>query len=1073
MRWVISCYCAALAIPALGGDGEEFFEARVRPVLVEKCLRCHGGEEKKSGLEVDSRAALLGGGKRGPAIVPGDPGKSLLVQAVRRSRPDLKMPPQERLPDAAVADIERWVREGAVWPAGGPRPTNTSTRPALPGPRAPDDPALKANLQLWLKADGGALEDGQPVHLWEDSSGHGRDLAATRGARRGGIGGPARFVAESAIHGHPAVRFEAESGLASSPSLPLESRGDAELTLVVVADLKPNPAAGNGILLGVGDAAPPTNPGRPLCAGIGIGHTAPDQLTFFGGFGNDAGLGAGSFRPLYDRPHILAVTRRRGPYRESVHFSIDGDPAPGEVWGSSQPLDLHHRDDLEIYMGQAQRWAGGVVGDIAEAIIYDRALEDDLRAGVEAHLSAKYSIPLPRAARSAARESARSAAAASHWSFQPVKSSDPPPDPEGWSGHPIDRFIAQRWREKGLRPVGPAGKRELLRRLHFDLTGLPPSPAEAQAFLADPSPAAFRECMERLLASPRYGERWGRYWMDVVRYADTAGDNADYPIPEARLYRDYIIDSFNADKPYDRFIEEQLAGDLLAREGPREEYASRVSATGFLALSRRYATGPYEFWHLTLEDAIDTVGQSILGLTVRCARCHDHKFDPITTSDYYALYGIFESTRFPWPGAEELESKKLPRQRFVSLLPPAEAAARLGSYRERIEALRKEIAAAESALAGQRDEARKKSEDALARKKAELLELERPGLPADLPGACAVEEGIPRHAAVQVRGNPEEKGPVVARGAPAFLTGGRPLEIPEGQSGRLQLARWLTRADHPLTARVMVNRIWQHHFGRGLVATPSNFGLRGAEPTHRELLDYLADRFVKSGWSVKEMHRLILTSKTWQLSSDSDEADAAKDTGNDFYWRHDRLRLDAEGIRDSMLLLCGRLDLSRPGPHPFPPMKDWHWTQHNQFKAVYPTDHRSVYLMTQRLQRHPFLGLFDGPDTNATTEKRASSTVATQALYLMNSPQVEEMAAGLARRLLSAPGSSWERLDLAHRLAYSRPASEEELARGQAYLARYVEGLAEAGGPADRREEEAWTSYARVLLSSNEFFHVD
>ncbi len=258
-----------------------------------------------------------------------------------------------------------------------------------------------------------------------------------------------------------------------------------------------------------------------------------------------------------------------------------------------------------------------------------------------------------------------------HWAFRPLGNPTAPPSAQD-SPQPIDRFLAARLQQESLTPVGPADRAALLRRAYFDLIGLPPEPEEIAHFLDDDSPDALASVVERLLASPRYGERWGRHWLDVVRYADTAGDNADYPVPEARLYRDYVIDAFNSDKPYDEFVREQLAGDLIATGHPNEKrrYAERVTATGYLALSRRFATAPYELWHLTLEDTIDTTGRAFLGLTLRCARCHDHKFDPVTQRDYYALYGIFSSTQFPWAGGEEFQSKQTPRQHFAPLLPP-------------------------------------------------------------------------------------------------------------------------------------------------------------------------------------------------------------------------------------------------------------------------------------------------------------------------------------------------------------------------------------------------------------------
>jgi hypothetical protein len=525
--------------------------------------------------------------------------------------------------------------------------------------------------------------------------------------------------------------------------------------------------------------------------------------------------------------------------------------------------------------------------------------------------------------------------------------------------------------------------------------------------------------------------------------------------------------------PYDQFVREQLAGDILAEQGPRDRYAEQVTATGFLALSRRYATAPYEFWHLTLEDTIDTLGQAFLGMTLRCARCHDHKFDPVTMRDYYGLYGIFESTQFPWAGGEEFQSMKFPRQHFVALAPRQTTAPRMKAHAERLAQMRSEIDRLDKGLAATPAAEKKATHERLARLRHEHLLLQRSGLPPDVPGAYAVREGKARDAAVQKSGDPSRPGIVTPRTGLAFLPGGAALAIPAGQSGRLQLAQWITRPDHPLTARVMVNRIWQQHFGRGLVVTPSNFGLRGEPPTHPELLDYLAAVFVESGWSVKAMHRLILTSKTWQLSSAHDETNVAKDTGNRLYWRHDRRRLDAEAIRDSLLSAAGSLNRQRAGPHPFPPIADWHWTQHNQFKAVYETPHRSVYLMTQRLVRHPFLALFDGPDTNTTTERRPVSTVPQQALHLMNSPEMQKLAEALGKRLLGATRDNAGRIRLAYLMCYARPPSDAEIARGEEYLRRYTEEARKTGIPDDHGERAAWTSYARVLLAVNEFVYID
>ncbi|MEX2558476.1 MAG: DUF1553 domain-containing protein, partial [Pirellulales bacterium] len=336
-----------------------------------------------------------------------------------------------------------------------------------------------------------------------------------------------------------------------------------------------------------------------------------------------------------------------------------------------------------------------------------------------------------------------------------------------------------------------------------------------------------------------------------------------------------------------------------------------------------------------------------------------------------------------------------------------------------------------------------------------------------------VTEGQPQDVPLQVRGEPRDPGPVVPRGVPGFLSKGESLEIPPGASGRLQLARWLTRPDNPLTARVMVNRVWQHHFGKGIVATPSNFGVRGAPPTHPELLDWLAAAFVDGGWHVKDLHRLIMSSKTYQLGGGDDEAAAARDPDNRLYWRYDRRRLEAEAIRDAMLAAAGNLDLARPGEHPFPPIESWSWTQHSPFKAVYESNHRGVYLMTQRIQRHPFLALFDGPDTNYSTDVRTQATVPLQALYMMNNPFVSRQAEGFARRLLAESADASGRIDLACQTAWGRPARPEEIERGLQYIHEYAAELARQGMATDQIEPAAWTSYARIVLTSNEFIYLD
>lgn len=657
-----------------------------------------------------------------------------------------------------------------------------------------------------------------------------------------------------------------------------------------------------------------------------------------------------------------------------------------------------------------------------------------------------------------------------HWAFEPLRVVSPPDDPSDWATSPIDRLISAGHRAHGVKPVDRAERSTLIRRASFDLVGLPPSPERIEAFLADDRPDAFARLIDELLASPQYGERWGRYWLDLARYADTAGDNSDYPIPQAYLYRDYVIDAFNADVPYDRFLHEQIAGDILAKEGPREDFARCVIATGFVAQAKRFGTFKLEDIHQIIEDTLNTTGQVVLGLSLRCARCHDHKFDPISSRDYYALYGIFASTSFPFAGAEE---EKRPSE-LAPLIPPTDVAARIGGHAQAIAELKSEIARKTEALKSAPPTAKEALEGELKQLRNALSRKEKEPALAGVPAAYAVREGKPADARIQKGGNPGDLGETVRRGVLTCLDRSGTLTIPEGSSGRLELARWLTSGPaRALAARVMVNRIWQHHFGKPIVPTPSDFGLRGTPPTHPELLEWLAGEFVASGWSVKAMHRRIMLSKTYQLAARVEPENAERDTGNAWYWRADRHPLDAEALRDAVLDLAGSLDRSRPGPHPFPPQEKWTYTAHHQFKAVYPSDHRSVYLMVQRLQPHPYLSLFNGPDTSLSTAVRDSATMPQQSLFLVNSAFIHQQAARLARALCALESHPPDRLRLAYLRVFGRTPTESDETRALAFLARYERSLEDEGLAPGRREIEAWSGLTRAMLASNEFIYVD
>ncbi len=636
------------------------------------------------------------------------------------------------------------------------------------------------------------------------------------------------------------------------------------------------------------------------------------------------------------------------------------------------------------------------------------------------------------------------------WAFQPVAR---PPVPGSKfqvpSANPVDAFIQQRLEKAGLTLSKPADKRTLLRRVTFDLTGLPPTPEEVDAFLKDDTATAYETVVERLLSSPHYGERWGRHWLDLVRYADTAGETSDHPVPHAWRYRNWVIDAFNRDLPYDEFLREQLAGDLIAAKGPPDQYASRVVATGFLATARRFDFDITKSMHLTHEDGIDTIGKALLGLTIGCARCHDHKYDAISARDYYALYGILDSTRFPFPGCEHTQQ---PRD-MVPLVSPTEWAQSVKPYQDKLAKLDARLSG-DVALAGGPTAVRGRVE------KAELL---KTAPKQDV--AYAVAEGKAADAKLHLRGDPEKPGEVVPRRWLEVL-GGTPLKD-KSASGRLELAGWIASKDNPLTARVMVNRLWLHHFGKGLVATPNDFGTRGEKPTHPQLLDWLAAEFVKSGWSVKALHRTILHSTTYRQSGDA-RPDAAKaDPANDFYWRFDRRRLSAEELRDSLLAVSGQLDRKPGEAHPIPPESSWSFTQHVPFGTFYDIDKRSVYLIQVRNRRHPFLGLFDGADPNATTPQRQTTTVPTQALYFLNDPFFHAQAAKVAEGVRAKPDT--ERVNELFRRALQRPPTDKDREFADAFLVRYRKAL---DGKPDA-DTAAWNALTRVLLASNEFLFVE
>jgi hypothetical protein len=673
------------------------------------------------------------------------------------------------------------------------------------------------------------------------------------------------------------------------------------------------------------------------------------------------------------------------------------------------------------------------------------------------------------------------------WSFQPVNVIETDkfrPAEDEADRNPIDILVQHQYRQRGLRPAPAATPRTLLRRVTFDLTGLPPTESEVSQFLSaferDPQ-QAYEQHVDRLLGSRAYAERWAQHWLDLVRYADTAGDAADFPIPEAYKYRNYVIDAFERDTPYDQFIREQIAGDLLPFESDEQRWR-QTTGTGYIAISRRIGVSPQGLRHITIEDTLNNLGKTFLGLTIGCARCHDHKFDPIPTADYYALYGIFDSTVYPHVGAEHQPW----RSNFVYRIGKEASDDRLREHRAELEVWNKKE---REALERYRDFQRKPINiPGYDRDKAwqDVLEVREQHRQVavrfpDLEIAYAAGEGEPHDVAVHIQGNPRKTEETVPRGFLQIL-GGAKLNSPDAGSGRRDLADWIASPDNPLTARVMVNRIWQHHFGAGIVATPSDFGVRGSAPSHPELLDFLATSFVENGWSIKALHRKILHSQTYQLSS-ADVAESAQvDPENQFFWRANRRHLDAEQLRDTILLLAGTLDRRIGERHPFPHRLTYFYRQHEPYVADFPTNQRTVYMFRQRIRKNEFLDLFDSPDGNLHVGNRRATLTTLQALFFINSEFAHEKSRLIAARFTK--GTDRERVRAAYQEIFGRPVADEELKGALAFVTELRRSWGKTTdvalvGPARGSKKltagdlPVWASFVRSMISSNEFLFID
>lgn len=681
-----------------------------------------------------------------------------------------------------------------------------------------------------------------------------------------------------------------------------------------------------------------------------------------------------------------------------------------------------------------------------------------------------------------------------HWAFKPMQVIPVPEvNDQEWAKHPIDAFIYSSLDSAGLRPNPTAKRQDLLRRAFYDLTGLPPSAQQIKEFSEDSSSVSFAKHVEDLLASPHYGERWGRHWLDLVRYAETNSYERDGPKPNAWKYRDYVIRSFNEDKPYDRFVAEQLAGDELD-----QVTKETLTATGYyrLGIWDDEPADPKLAIYDELDDILTTTSQVMLGLTINCARCHDHKIDPIPQKDYYSLLSMFADVT-SWGSRGDQRSNN---QIDVSSDELNERYRSNDEAKRKIDSEIREMEQAGIATMSAPDQRategpRKQREDVLKAKLKDHLSEEQwtayQGLKAEqkrieqearsLPpremvmGLARTQE--PKQMFVLQRGSPHVPGEPVDPDFPEIfnsesleLTSLKPSEKSSGR--RRALAEWITSKNNLLAARVAVNRIWQFHFGRGIVRSANNFGQLGTPPTHPELLDWLALRFIETGWSFKEMHRFIMSSRTYQMSSSIQEAAAAVDPNNDLFWKFDSRRLSAEEIRDSILLTNGSLNSNPYGPSFYPQLSrevlagqsrpGSGWGQSNEADQ----NRRSVYIHVKRSLLTPLLTAFDFPDPDLTCEDRFITLQPAQSLALLNSEFVHQQAARLAKSIEPQAIGDEEVVRKAILAVLSRKASEEEIENGTALIARLQSDFSV-------NRDRAVELYCLSVLNWNEFLFLD
>ena len=1153
IAWIPRCFVWTVTIATLGqglpgafpamalGDEAahpapeqvEFFEKRIRPLLVDKCWSCHAGDKVKGGLSLESGTLLRNGGDSGAVVTPGDPDDSLLLDAVKHLD-GLKMPPDGKLAESEIADLETWVRNGAVWPI--------------------------RKLQVPL---GNVFDDAAETSLADALASD--EFKATAGADDLGV--------DRVLFGWGEV-----AEVAPGVRINLGPLGASSLRYGEICNDAWNTIGG---LRTLGEPLPADAPRHE--AGIGLHANA--LITF-----DLTELRSAGQMPA-DTPFVFRAERaglnddvlRSGA---AVHMgvavvrSVEGGGSAVEVWVNGKPVACEATDGVWQLRGElpgvlrpdgvfaqfdvpvpaAARYlvlfSTAGEGPADNRISSDHAVFSGARLEFSTDSASVLQLVVSRELKITAEQRA-------FWSFQPIGRPEPPAvQQEKWVRQGVDRFILAELEKRGLSPSPEADRRTLIRRVTFDLIGLPPTPEEIAEFVNDSHADAYERLVERLLASPHFGERWGRHWLDVARYAeDQAHTFQARMYPNGFEYRDWVVRALNADLPYDEFVVHQIAGDLM----PGEPTNDRLAPLGYFALGPVYysdAGCAAKAALDELDDRIDTLAAGFLGLTVACARCHDHKFDPITQRDYYALAGVFSSTGYreaplvpkdvvevytagqqriqqaeqAWNGHLDAESRRLAEvhagktagyleaswlwahwptetakpslaefskgrglepfllerwEQFVqpgnrgklpalndwfAVLERADLTVTDGGVPEAVRQAAEGVQLSLDDVLGKpaedasrqelikllrenngplqipRDRVEALLEEAAKPRAAELktaLETARKDAPPKYPFAHSLTEGTIGPIKLRIRGNPAKTGPEVPR---RFLEVLAPEPAPLFQqgSGRLELARAIASAENPLTARVMVNRLWQQHFGRGLVATPSNFGQLGERPSHPQLLDYLAGRLIDQGWSLKAVHREMVLSATYRQSSAANAGAMEQDGDNVWLWRMPRRRLDVESWRDGLLAVTGVLERKvggAPGD-----LADAGFVR------------RTLYGKISRHNLNSLLRLFDFPDPNISSAKRTQTTVPLQQLFVLNSEFMIRRAQELARRLAGEGADDRERILRAYALLYGREASEDELAAGLEFLRSPVETGSRLN---------AWEQYAQVLLAGNEFTFID